>query len=233
MNSKIYTLFLFFLGTFSSAIGQDIPTKVIQDSDLDSAGVYTWTKDTIYHLDGFVFLENTGSLTIEAGTIIKGLKQENVTSGDNASALIISRGATIYAVGTKDAPIIFTGEDDDLTDPFDLTPFDRGEWGGLIILGAGTLGNSSPEAAIEGIPAGEYRAVYGGTNDADSSGVLKFVSIRHGGAALSPGDEINGLTLGGVGSGTEISYVEVYSNLDDGIEFFGGAVDFTLILFVS
>src|SRR5690606_2619387 len=67
--------------------------------------------------------------------------------------------------------------------------------------------------------------LYGGTNAADNSGVIKYVSIRHGGANIGEGNEINGLTLGGVGSGTVVEYVEVIANQDDGVEFFGGSVN--------
>ena len=97
-------------------------------------------------------------------------------------------------------------------------------WGGLIILGNAVIANSTPETRVEGIPEGEDRALFGGNDDADNSGILTFVSIRHGGAELAPGDEINGLTLGAVGSGTTLEHIEVVANLDDGIEFFGGTV---------
>ncbi|MCB0662561.1 MAG: T9SS type A sorting domain-containing protein, partial [Saprospiraceae bacterium] len=130
--------------------------------------------------------------------------------------------AQIYAEGTADNPIIFTAEVDDTNDANDMFPEDRGLWGGLIILGNGILGDNTSEVGVEGIPAGETRALYGGNDDTDNSGVLRYVSIRHGGAELSPGDEINGLTLGGVGSGTVFEYIEIFANSDDGIEFFGG-----------
>lgn len=193
---------------------------VITDDDLMGGQTYNWTNDCIYLLDGFVFLEDGGRLNIAAGTVIKG--KETPSTTDNASALIIARGAQIYAEGTADNPIIFTAEVDDTDDAFDMFPEDRGLWGGLIVLGNGILGDNTSEVGVEGIPAGETRALYGGNNDADNSGVLRYVSIRHGGAELSPGDEINGLTLGGVGSGTTMEYIEVFANSDDGIEFFGG-----------
>jgi len=198
---------------------------VIQDSDLVGGQTHTWTSDNIYMLDGFVFLEAGGVLNIEAGTVIKAL--ESPSTSDNASALIISRGATINANGTAREPIIFTTEIDDTDDSGDLDDTDKGLWGGLIVLGNGIIGNTTPETGVEGIPAGESRALFGGSDDADNSGVLRYVSIRHGGAELAPGDEINGLTLGAVGSGTVIDHVEVFANSDDGIEFFGGAVSVT------
>jgi len=104
-----------------------------------------------------------------------------------------------------------------------------GLWGGLIILGNAKASFSSNEleASIEGIPGTDLNGKYGGSVDTDSSGVLNYVSIRHGGANIGEGNEINGLTLGGVGSGTTISNIEIVANQDDGIEFFGGTVDVT------
>ncbi|MBC6993979.1 T9SS type A sorting domain-containing protein [Lewinella lacunae] len=197
---------------------------VIRDEDLVGGQTYNWGSGNCYTLDGLVFLEADGTLNIEAGTVIRGLDADRVTTGDNTSALIITRGATINATGTATAPIIFTAADDDTEDPNDFTSNDRGEWGGLIILGNATIANSDPTDNVEGIAATETRAIYGGTDDEDNSGILRYVSIRHGGAQLSADNEINGLTLGGVGSGTTIDYVEVFANLDDGIEWFGGTV---------
>jgi len=219
---KIITLFSLLCLVFTiHAQAQNVIT--ITDSDLKGNTTHNWTNNNIYLLDGFVFLEADGVLNIEAGTIIKG--KESPSSSDNATALIITRGAKINAIGTAEQPIIFTTEIDDVSDDFDLLTTDRGFWGGLIILGYGQIANSTPETRVEGIPDGETRAIFGGDNDADNSGILRYVSIRHGGAELSPGDEINGLTLGAVGSGTTIEYIEVVANKDDGIEFFGGAVN--------
>ena len=196
---------------------------IVRDGDLNGGETYNWTNDNCYLLDGFVFLEEGGTLNIQAGTVIRG--KETTSTGDNASALIITRGATINAVGTEDQPIIFTAEIDDVEDPFDLTAVDRGLWGGLIILGEAVIANPTAETNIEGIPVGEDRALFGGDNDEDNSGRLSYVSIRHGGAELSPGNEINGLTMGAVGSGTQLDHIEVIANADDGIEFFGGTVN--------
>jgi len=218
MRTKITLLFIaMFCGFFASAA--DIR---VTDADLVAGTTYDWTADNVYILDGLVYLEDGGVLNIEAGTVIKGAAM--ITTGDNTSALIITRGAQIFANGTASSPIIFTAEDDDLTDNGDFTAQDRGEWGGLIILGSATIARPDGEDGIEGIDADEDRAKFGGTEDDDNSGVLKYISIRHGGAQLSPNNEINGLTLGGVGSGTEMDYIEVFANLDDGIEFFGGTV---------
>jgi len=124
------------------------------------------------------------------------------------------------AEGTAAKPIIFTAEADDLNGSVDFTA--RGLWGGVILLGNAQLNTSPSTQQIEGIPTTEARGAYGGTNDADNSGILKYVSIRHGGTDIGAGNEINGLTLGAIGSGTEIDYIEILSNSDDGIECFGG-----------
>jgi hypothetical protein len=112
-----------------------------------------------------------------------------------------------------------------------LTEEDKGKWGGLVILGKAPISYSgATEAQIEGVPADEVLGLYGGTIADDNSGTIQFVSIRHGGTEISGGSEINGLTLGGVGSGTVISDIEVFANVDDGIEFFGGSVSVSNIL---
>ncbi len=195
-------------------------TIVVKDGDINSGDVIYWTADNTYILDGFVFVEEGAILNIEAGTVVKG----KAGQGENASALIISRGAKLFAEGTAEKPIIFTAEEDDVTDPYDLSLPKSNLWGGLIILGKATINTTSGEGNIEGIPA-ELRTAYGGNDDDDCSGILKYVSIRHGGTDIGAGKEINGLTLGGVGRGTTIDYIEVFNNNDDGFEWFGGTVN--------
>ncbi|GJM32474.1 MAG: hypothetical protein DHS20C18_14750 [Saprospiraceae bacterium] len=195
----------------------------IKDNDLQGGQTYQWTNDNIYLLDGFVYLEEGGKLMIEEGTVIKG--KETPSSNDLASTLIITRGAQICAIGTAQNPIIFTAEIDDPNDPTDMFVDDRGLWGGLILLGNANITDETAEVVVEGLPETDARSLYGGNNDADNSGILKYVSIRHGGAELAPGNEINGLTLGAVGSSTDISFVEIIGNSDDGVELFGGTVD--------
>ena len=190
----------------------------------------TWTADNMYFLDGRIFVEPGATLTIEAGTIIKG----NPGTGANASVLVIPAGANIEAVGTAEAPIIFTSSTDDIaigqTSGSNLDENNRGEWGGLIVLGNApvSLDGDAPQAQIEGLPTEDNNfGLYGGEDPADDSGTLKYISIRHGGALIGEGNEINGLTLGGVGSGTEVDHIEVVANVDDGVEFFGGTVNAT------
>lgn len=209
--------FLFSVSCRKSDIEVDL-TTIIQD-DGNGTGNITWEKGQNILLEGFVFVNPGQTLTIEPGTVIRA----KTGQAENASALIIARGAKIIAEGTKEEPIIFTVEGDDLKGSVPIES--RGLWGGVIILGNAQLNSEFNESKIEGIPLSETRGIYGGSVNNDNSGILKYVSIRHGGTNIGDGNEINGLTLGGVGSGTTIEYVEVISNLDDGFEFFGGTVN--------
>ena len=201
---------------------------IIKDADLVGGEDYYWTKDKEYLLDGLVYLEEVGKLYIEEGTVIK--FTSNPTTGDNTSALIITRDAQIFAEGTADEPIILTSDLDD-GNPGTLDETDNSLWGGLILLGKAKISmDGSPEGQIEGIDATEPRGRFGGTNNEDNSGVLRYVSIRYTGAELAPGNELQGLTLGAVGSGTTIEYVEIFASSDDGIEFFGGHVNLNHIV---
>ena len=138
------------------------------------------------------------------------------------------------AEGTATSPIIFTSVLDNIeigqTQGSNLDETQVGLWGGLLILGSAPISADAASVQIEGIPADDTFGLYGGSNASDNSGVLKYISIRHGGALIGEGNEINGLTLGGVGSGTTISYIEVVANKDDGIECFGGTVNVSNIL---
>ncbi|MEM1319659.1 MAG: T9SS type A sorting domain-containing protein [Bacteroidota bacterium] len=221
MKKVFYPLLFLFTLMAQGALAQN--TITITDNDLQGNQSYTWTSDNIYLLDGFVFLEEGGTLCIQPGTVIKA-KSTPDASNDLTSALIITRGAKIFAEGTSRRPIIFTSELDDTDDPSDLTPVDRGLWGGLVVLGRGIIGASADERVIEGFPSAETRALFGGNDNTDDSGVLRYISIRHGGREFQPMEEINGLTLGAVGSETTVDHIEVFANLDDGIEWFGGAV---------
>ena len=199
----------------------------ITDADLVGGQTYNWTKNNVYSLEGTVYVEDGATLNIEAGTVVKFLPNP---SGVDPSALIICRGAKIFATGTAAEPIIFTADADDLSDATDLGPTDNALWGGIAILGkAFTSKNGNSEVNVEGIPTSEPRGIYGmpaGQNvDNDNSGVMRYCSIRHGGSALTSGSELNGLTLAAVGSGTTLEYIDVYANSDDGIEFFGGTVN--------
>jgi len=190
----------------------------------------TLTNDLIWYLQGRTSVTYGATLTIQPGTVIKG----EAGTGANASALIIARGAKIMAQGTAEQPIIFTSIADDIQSGqrhgSTLSSTISGLWGGVIVLGNAPISAAIDAMQIEGIPASDANGLYGGTAETDDSGVLSYVSIRHGGANIGEGNEINGLTLGGVGSGTIINNIEIVANQDDGIEFFGGAVDVSNLL---
>ena len=192
----------------------------------------TWESGNIYILTSRITVLSGATLTIEPGVIVKG----NPGAAENATALLIARGAKIMAEGTADNPIIFTSVADNIVpgeiESPNLSEDLNGVWGGLIVLGKAPISVSGDgtEASIEGIPADDDNGKYGGTVSADNSGIITYVSIRHGGTNIGEGNEINGLTLGGVGSGTIIENVEIVANQDDGIEFFGGTVNIKNVL---
>jgi hypothetical protein len=166
----------------------------------------TWTKDKTYHLRGYVYVTNGAIITIQPGTKI-------VSNNDSAGVLVIYKGAKLIADGTPAEPIVFTSAE---------TVPKAGDLGGVVLVGNAT-GNGNHKV-IEGGVDLQFSS-FGGNNDADNSGTLRYVRIEYGGKAVNPGDEINGLSLYGVGSGTTIDYVEVVRGLDDAYEFFGGAVN--------
>lgn len=190
----------------------------------------TWTKDNIYVLNSRITVTNNATLTIEPGTVIKGAPG----AGASSTALVISKEGMIMANGTAQEPIIFTSTADNIepgqTESPNLQPNNNGLWGGVIILGDAHISASADEVQIEGIPTSDQNGLYGGSNDADNSGVFTYVSIRHGGTNIGAGNEINGLTLGGVGSGTTINHIEIVANQDDGVEWFGGTVNVSDVL---
>lgn len=197
----------------------------------------TWTNDNVYELSGRITVLSGATLTIEPGTIIKGQSG----TGAQASTLLVARGGQLIACGTATMPIIFTSVSDQISiadvaagnfESPNLTAAQKGLWGGVIILGNARIsapGNAT-EIQIEGIPTSDTNGLYGGTDDTDNSGQLCYVSIRHGGTNIGSGNEINGLTLGGVGSQTQISNIEIVGNQDDGIEWFGGTVNVSNIV---
>ncbi|WP_118950542.1 hypothetical protein [Taibaiella helva] len=192
------------------------PSNVITISG-DITGNQTWTADKKYILKGFVYVTNGANLTIQPGTVIMGDKASKGT-------LTVTRGGKITAEGTVDKPIIFTSAQE-------ANARREGDWGGLILLGKAPVNPSGGEAKIEGglVPTQTDKEKdyiwFGGTDANDNSGTLKYVRIEFAGIAYSPDNEINGLTMGGVGAGTKISYVQVYRSGDDAFEWFGGTVN--------
>ncbi|MEZ5043038.1 MAG: S8 family serine peptidase [Saprospiraceae bacterium] len=218
-NCRSIPFTLFFLVANLYLFAQNPIT--ITDDDLQPNQNHVWTNDNTYLLDGLVYLEAGGTLEIEAGTIIRGLEQPSDDS-QPFSALIIEPGATIVAKGDACNPIIFTSENDDFEEPIT-----RGRWGGLVILGnaPASLGRDGEQNQFDGLDFGDHSATYGGNNPEDNSGVLLYVSIRQAGAVLPNESSLPGLTLAGVGSGTLVSFVEVFAAQEDGIALLGGAVN--------
>lgn len=181
-------------------------------ANFELTGTVNWDADNTYILKGPVFV--TGTLNIEAGTVIK---------GDNGSALVVTQDGDIQAVGTVAAPIVFTSSQASGS-------ADRGDWGGVVLLGSAPLNTSSGTNTIEGfaVTAGNEELItYGGDDAASDCGTLNYVRIEYAGFELSADNELNGLTIGGCGTGTSIDYVQVHRGLDDGIEIFGGTVNVT------
>ncbi|NRF39849.1 hypothetical protein [Pedobacter foliorum] len=175
----------------------------------------TWTADKIYNLKGYVYVIDGATLTIEPGTIIKGDKASKAT-------LIITRGAKINATGTVDKPIVFTSG-------VAAGARREGDWGGLVLLGKAkhNKGTAKVEGGLTPTAGGDEAKYiqFGGTDDADNSGTLKYVRVEYAGIPFSVDNEINGITFGAVGSGTTIDYVQVYRSGDDAFEWFGGSVN--------
>lgn len=174
------------------------------DQEVIFKGKQTIKKGT-YLLKGWVYVAEGAELTIEPGTVIKGDK-------DTKAALIVEPGAKLFAEGTTTEPIVFTSE---------MPAGQRrpGDWGGLIICG--NARNNQKQQQIEGGP----RTKHGGSNDTDNSGVLRYVRIEFAGYPFERDKEINGLTLGSVGSATTVDFVQVSYSNDDSYEWFGGTVN--------
>ena len=166
----------------------------------------TLTCDRLYLLVGPVLVRPGVTLTIAPGTTVLG-------DGASKGTLVVQPGARLVADGKRDAPIVFTSAQP-------TAARKPGDWGGVILLGRAPTNASSP--TIEGITRG---GEYGGQDGNDDSGVLRFVRIEYSGTRLGPNNEINGLTLGGVGRRTVIDHVQVRQTTDDCFEFFGGTVD--------
>lgn len=201
--------------------------------DADITTNTSWTNNNEYILTKIIYVKNNATLTIQEGTVIKGEPDDDLTSEKDPGTLVITTSGMIMAEGKSNNPIIFTATVDadpknTIIAPITGETVNQGYWGGLIVLGRAPVntaisGKPTGTNHIEGIEEND-ETLYGGNLPNDNSGVIKYVSIRHGGSLLGTNNEINGLTLGGVGFGTVIDYVEVYCNLDDGYEWFGGTV---------
>ena len=202
------------------------------------------TCDKIWVLDEKIYVPNGKTLTIDPGTVVKG---NAVSDPTLSTALIIERGGKINANGSQSCPIVFTAAADPLDGSFPITMV--GQWGGVVILGTATnnltlaknnvtLGSGhlcvgyDGVGYIEGFDASNGLNLFGAGdpsfptfNDNDNSGIFRYVSVRHAGAILQIGNELNGISMGSVGRGTTFDHVEVIAAADDNIEYFGGTVN--------
>jgi len=214
-------------------------SEVLVNSDIATST--TWTSNNTYNLQRQIYVLPGATLTIQAGTVVAS------TTGLGGS-LAVTRGAQIFVQGTQTRPVIMTSKADVATwtggDPATGSWREgANEWGNLTLMGSGyisnnqTVGNTSTPnpnnvAAMEGLTAafpGDPKVFYGGGNDNDDSGTINFLSLRYGGKVIGLNNELNGLSLGGIGRGTDIHHVEVMNNVDDGIEIWGGTVNLKYI----
>ncbi|MBN8565849.1 MAG: hypothetical protein J0M25_03805 [Flavobacteriales bacterium] len=207
---KKLVLFITALVTFNSCIDDDLDfNQNLNENFIELVGdlpSQTLVKGERYLIKGQVFVRSGATLTIEPGAVIFGDKASKGT-------LIIDKGGKIIAEGTAAEPIVFTSSQK-------VESRDRGDWGGLVILGNARVNQSEP--VIEGISPS---IIYGGDNDDDNSGILKYVRVEYAGIELTPNNETNSITLGGVGRGTTMEYCQVSYGGDDGFEWFGGTVN--------
>lgn len=217
------------------------------DGDLTATNTIL-TCDKTYLLDNKIYVPAGKTLTIQPGTVIKGVPTGTTLA---ANAILVMRDGKIFANGTESCPIVFTAQADNLDGTYPLT--NKGQWGGIVILGkaknnlttaanysaAGTIGFQGTTGSgvnggdgigfVEGFLAADARNVYGmppgQEDDNDNSGILRYVSVRHAGASVGANNELNGITFASVGRGTTVENIEVVSNDDDGIEMFGGTVN--------
>jgi hypothetical protein len=209
MKKSLYLLgSLALLGLASCSKNNDPGNKPAPPvTNVDVRGSITknthWIAGVTYRIRGYVYVDNNSTLTIDPGTKI-------VSNKDSSGVLIIYKGSKINAAGTAAKPIVFTSAE--------ASP-KPGDFGGLVVVGKAT-GNGN-HAVIEG-GVDVAHQLFGGTDDADNSGVLQYIRIEYAGKAVNPGDEVNGLSMYTVGSGTVVDHIEVLRGLDDAFEFFGG-----------
>ena len=183
--------------------GLDRPVVVVTG---EIAGAISWVKSNYYVLRGAVFIRSGATLNIEAGTTIIG-------ESGSVGTLIVERGGRLNAIGTAEAPIVFTSDQPEGSR-------NRGDWGGIILNGRAPVNLEGGEGAGEG-----DTGVYGGTDPDDNSGTLRYVRVEFSGIEFSPDNELNGIAFQGVGRGTQVDYIQAHMSRDDAIEFFGGTVD--------
>ena len=210
----------------ATGLSAQASTNVVS-GDISTSTV--WTSDNVYTLTNQVFVLPGASLKIEAGTKVM----------SDEGSLAVTRGAQIFILGTKNNPVIMTSTSDDLV-TYRASAL---EWGNLTLMGNALIaattdgtGTGQPDgmddAPMEGLTAaypGDPNVRYGGNNDDDDSGTIQYCSFRYGGKVLGLGNELNGLSMGGIGRGTDVNHVEIMNNVDDGIETWGGTVNYKYV----
>lgn len=214
MKNLFYFLMLVMIGfSFTACNGDDDDDDDVTTQFVELKGnltTQTLSADKKYLLKGQVFIQDGQTVTIQPGTVIFG---DKLTKG----TLVVNIGGKLIAEGTVDKPIIFTSA-------LDAGIRDRGDWGGIVILGKANVNQNKP--AIEGItPEVNYGTTNSTAFDNDNSGVFKYVRVEFAGIELTPNNETNSITLGGVGRGTIMENCMVSFGGDDGFEWFGGTVN--------
>jgi hypothetical protein len=225
--------------TALSSLGYLSDGRAIIPVTADITADTTWTSNATYILQTVVYVRNNATLTIEPGAVIKAATS-GLTPRDGIpnliAALWVTRGAKLEAAGTIEQPIIFTFDGDNINNPHDVPFNTSAQWGGVVLCGRARLTSAVDASGNVANPIYERfegtttdgindAHLFGGGDDNDNSGTLRYVSIRYPGNQFAPARELNGLTMGGVGRGTTIEYVEVFNSSDDGFEWWGGAVN--------
>ncbi|MGE4488723.1 MAG: hypothetical protein AB7E95_04155 [Kiritimatiellales bacterium] len=238
MNKKL----IMALMGMTAAAGIASAATVTISSDITSST--TWVSTNVYELNGQIYVDSGATLTIEAGTLVQ-------TPTNYQGSLAVCRGAKIYVNGTEDNPVIMTSSEDT------LTSWHEGcnEWGNLTLMGNALISGSHYKGAIvddNGTPNTKYptglnqkqmegltaastdpedvaKVLYGGADDDDDSGSIHYLSLRYGGKVVGLANELNGLSMGGIGRETDVDHVEIMNNVDDGIETWGGTVNYKYI----
>jgi len=221
------------LASYAGAAQQDAEILVTSDIAVST----TWTANNVYNLQKQIYVLPGATLTIEAGTLI-------ASTTNVGGSLAVCKGANIFVQGTSTNPVIMTSKADTATwtagnPETGVWRESANEWGNLTIMGAGYISenatpgnvpapNANNVAAMEGLVAafpGDTKVLYGGGDDNDDSGSIAYLSVRYGGKVVGLNNELNGISLGGIGRDTDIHHVEVMNNVDDGIEIWGGTVN--------
>lgn len=183
--------------------GIDKPVIVVTGEVSDGE---TWTNTSYYVLRGAVFVPGGVTLNIQPGTVVVG-------ESGSVGTLVVMQGGRLNAIGTREQPILFTSDQP-------VGSRSRGDWGGIIINGR------APVNLEGGLGTGEGdTGVYGGTDENDNSGTLRYVRVEFSGVEFSPDNELNGIAFQGVGRGTTVDYAQAHMSRDDAMEWFGGTVD--------